>query len=140
MFKKAPKLSTFSALSASRIIAHKRSGNALVYLTQNGEAFFLTFGEIVHSHTGSQFKFIAEKALSLEEVQDVLINIFNITPSGDVSGVSSEEKTDIILLESAGPIVTAYPEFVKVFAVESPYFSTKDIFLSVQKTRGPNTK
>lgn len=136
MFKKSSKIKHVSALTASRIVAHKRSGKNLVYLTESAGAFFLTLGEIVHVHGQAEFKLIAEKPLTLEEAHDVLINVFHVEAS--VSAAVAPSSTETLLLEIAKPVATEYSEKVSIGTIESPYFSTKDIFLSHQKTRGPN--
>ncbi len=131
------KLSHQSALTTSRIIAHKRSGNALVYLAQEGSTFFLRFGRITDGGgTGSHFRPIAEKPLTPSEAHEVLINIFHVSDSEKVSVPA--ESTQTILLEVAKVLDIPYTEFVGNVSIESPYFPTKEIFLSYQKTRGPN--
>jgi hypothetical protein len=133
------KLSPYSALTTSRIIAHKRSGNALAYLSQNGDSFFLTFGEIVNSRTGSHFRLIAEKPLTIEEAHEVLIKIFKVSDeAADVTGAHSGPVSEILLLEVSKALDIEFTELVSKVSQASPYFPTKDIFLSYQKTRGPN--
>lgn len=143
MFKKSSKTKHISALIASRIVAHKRSGKNLVYLTESAGAFFLALGEIVHVHGRAEFKLIAERALTLEEAHDVLVNVFHIDAEVSaqapvVTSVSASAATEILLLEIAKPVAAEYSEKISIGTIESPYFSTKDIFLSHQKTRGPN--
>jgi hypothetical protein len=133
----------FSSLSTARILAHKRSGNVLAYLTQNGEAFFLTFGKIVTGRYGQEFKLIGEKMLTASQAHDVLVNVFGVVSSAAAerdakAGQTANEAAEPILLEVAKVLHTTYEELIKVSSIESPYFSDREVFLSTQKTNAPN--
>lgn len=112
-----------NTLTASRIIAHKRSGEALVYLTQTGDTFLLSYGKLIEN----KFQLIAEKSLTAIEAHEVLISLFGI-----------KEKSETILLEVKKVLNTAYAVVADVLPIESPYFPTKEIFLSHQMTGAPN--
>lgn len=115
------------------MVAHKQSGNVLVYLTESSGAYFLSFGEIVNGKNGAQFKLVGQKILTVEQVHHVLATVFNNSPER-----TSSETQETILLEVAKNLNVEYAELVNAVSKESPYFDTKNIFLSVQKTRGPN--
>lgn len=132
-------LKHLSSLTTSRILAHKRSGNVLAYLTQVGEAFFLTFGEVVNGRSGIEFKLIAEKNLTAEQAHDVLINIFNVSGTNTTAKTSAAPISDEPILLEVTKVLNTYEEPADVYSIESPYFSTKEIFLSTQMTGAPNS-
>jgi hypothetical protein len=133
-------LKTFTALSTTRTIASKRYGNNVVFLAQSDSAFYLSFVEIVTDKNGPRLKLLAQKTLTAEEAHAVLISIFNQTDAGTTTAASvSDAQSDILLLEIALPeVIFDIP--ADIDSVESPYFQTKDFFLSSQKTNAPNSK
>lgn len=130
--QKILKLQGRKELSNSRIVASKRHGNNVVFLTEADGSFILSFGEIISNKNGTRLKIIARKALTIEEVKTALITIFNTECN------IRDECKDTVLLEVPKQKAKSYEEPKKVRFNTSPYFSLKDIFLGVQMTRAPN--
>jgi len=144
-------------LTTNKILAHKRSGKNLVLLTQVETSFFLVFAHVVSARKTSSLKVLAERELSHEEMLAVYMQMTErrsfpkaLSLSGAplsephasrgavASAAATYDASAILLLET--PKAQAAPTSADPVArpIISPYFPTKDIFLSIQKTRGPN--
>lgn len=117
------KLSPYFPTLNRRVVATKRLGNDVALLVEAGSTFILTYGQI----DGAKFKALGQKVLSAEEAKIALSTIF--------ANVSTPEP---ILLEIASHCDSVCFEVLDTATVASPFFSELEIFLSHQKTRGPN--
>jgi len=118
------KLSPYFPTLNRRIIASKRHGNDVAFLVEAGQAFILTYGQIIE---GSRLKILGQKTLTAEQAEYALKTIFAETVT-----------VEPILLEVASRCDSVCFETVDSATIVSPFFSELEIFLSHQKTRGPN--
>ncbi len=134
-------------LSNDKILAYKRNGNSVVFLTQADSSFFLIFARLVGGKGGMTVKVLAKKELSPEEAEIALVKLQEGSPVAYLSPVLSSagasqdiQDCEALLLEN--PKTDAIPYVKEVKALKptlSPYFPTKEIFLTQQKTRGPDS-
>ncbi|MFA6050382.1 MAG: hypothetical protein WC761_04265 [Candidatus Paceibacterota bacterium] len=121
------KLSPYFPTLNRRIIASKRHGNDVAFLVEAGQAFILTYGQIVLDGSGTRLKILGQKPLTADEAQYALKTIF-----------AEAKAAEPILLEIASKCDSVCFETIDSSTVVSPFFSELEIFLSHQKTRGPN--
>lgn len=117
------KLSPYFPTLNRRIVATKRHGNDVVFLVEAGTSFILTYAEI----EGARLKVLGQKALTAEQAEYALSTIFAETKAPEP-----------ILLEIASACDSHCFEILDSIPTTSPFFSELEIFLSHQKTRGPN--
>lgn len=117
------KLSPYFPTLNRRVVASKRHGNDVVFLVEHGSAFILTYGQI----EGSELRVLGQKTLTSEQAKLALSTVFANTPAREPILLEAVSKCDSICFE----ILDSVP-------VASPFFSELEIFLSHQKTRGPN--
>jgi len=122
------KLTPYFPTLSRKIIATKRLGNDVALLVQAGSVFILSYGQIVTDIYGSDLKILAQKVLTAEEAQVALATIFADAPA----------KSEPILLEVASNCEALYTVSADVAPIVSPFLSKTEIFLTHQKTRGPN--
>jgi hypothetical protein len=119
-------------LTTQNIIAHKKIGKNLVWLTQVESLYFLVFAQIVK---GTSIKILAEKKLSHAEMVLAYQQLTHQTLS---LSSGTYESSEILLLE-APQTESVNSKLKETFnKVLSPYFPTKEIFLSSQMTGAPN--
>jgi len=153
-------------LTKTTILAHTLQGKNLVFLTQVENSFFLVFAQAVKSWRKTSLKVVTEKQLTLAEAKAVFARFTQDTDTAPVksasaTGTSSETlaiaapsigapaatvrsdvsgyASDILLLEAPKKLQTKTAQPKQKAALQSPYFPTKDIFLSTQQTRAPST-
>ncbi len=128
-------------LSNDKILAHKRNGDSVVFLTQADSSFFLIFARLVGGKKGMTIKVLAKKELSPEEAEIALKKLTEGSPVAYLTtSVSSIAPCEAILLENPKSDDISYTKETKALKPTlSPYFPTKEIFLTKQKTRGPDT-
>ncbi len=123
-------------LTTNKIIAHKKVGKNLVWLTQVESSYYLVFAQIVQGRKVSTFKIVAQKELSHEEMLVVYQQLTYKTLS--LSSGASYDASEILLLETS-KVKECVSECKKTYvSVTSPYYPTKEIFLSSQMTGAPN--
>ena len=151
-------------ITTDKILAHKVHGKNLILLKQVGASYFVLLAQVIRAKKGifsafrefgatssqSSFKILAQREVSIEEAE-ALYAAFTATDSnstqpkttlalssGAVTPADQTINSDVLLLtgstESSKPIA----QKVTLRPTPSPYFPTKDIFLSVQKTRAPS--
>lgn len=144
-------------LTTDKILTHKVHGKNLILLTQVESSYFFVVAQIVKTkslfskktakNAGGTLKTIFKEQVSEAEA----LAIFNeltgahqpsetssallLPTSTQIANTSSQEI--ILLLEGTVQKSEAKAPAEKPRTVVSPYFPTKDIFLSVQKTRAP---
>lgn len=149
-------------LTTDKILAHKAHGKNLILLTQVESSYFFVVAQVVKSkslfsrkNAKGTLKAIFQKQVSEAEAlaifnelsgsaasaassQPLLLADVSATSGGKahVSDISSDEAVTLLLEGSIQKTETEAPT-TKPQPVVSPYFPTKDIFLSVQKTRAP---
>ncbi|MCF7865100.1 MAG: hypothetical protein K9M11_01155 [Candidatus Pacebacteria bacterium] len=155
-------------ITTDKILAHKVHGKSLILLKQVGNSYFVLLAQVTRVKKGlfsafttlgsfspdSSLKILAQREISTEEAQ-AIYTAFTSTPtdnatssntqttvlalSGSTTPVDQTINSDVLLL--AGSTADEKPVTQKVAfkPTVSPYFPTKDIFLSVQKTRAPAT-
>lgn len=143
-------------LTTDKILAHKTHGKNLILLTQVESSYFFVVAQVVH--TKSLFSRKNSKGVLKTIFQKQVSEIEALAIFNELSGVKTNkadgENNEPLLLASANTTIssteavtlllegtvqktdTKTPES-KPQPVVSPYFPTKDIFLSVQKTRAP---
>ncbi len=147
-------------LTTDKIIAHKTSGKNLVLLTQVESSYFLVLTQIISGKKGARgsLKTIFQKQLSQAEAFAIFtelsgLGVQNSTASNSssysngtlllseqtASSTTSSTEQIVLLLEGSVQSDTVETPQATFKVVVSPYFPTKDIFLSVQKTRAPAT-
>jgi hypothetical protein len=130
----------------------------LAQVTRVKKGVFGMFGDFGTSSAQSSFKILAQREVSLEEAQAIYTaftttangaskngnsnptqNQSTLALSGSIIPSDQTINSDVLLL--AGSSVGEKPVAQKVTLrpTPSPYFPTKDIFLSVQKTRAPSS-
>lgn len=154
-------------LTTDKILAHKAHGKNLILLTQVESSYFLVVAHVVktksffsrkNSSTTGTLKTIFQKQVSEAEA----LAIFNelsgaasnsttnstnkplliantsavTTAKSSPAHISSDEAVTLLLTGTVQKVEVAKPS-KKPRPANSPYFPTKDIFLSVQKTRAP---
>ena len=119
-------------LTTNNIIAHKKVGKNLVWIAQVESSYFLVFAQVVK---GSSIKILAEKKLSYEEM---LVVYQQLTSKTLVLSTTVKQSTEIFLLEAPKTEEVYVKEKESFVKVVSPYFPTKEIFLSTQMTGAPN--
>lgn len=128
--QKSLKLQQNTGLTTSKIIASKRWGNNVVFLTETCGAFVLSAGEIVSSISGSRLRIIAKRVLTLEEANNALSTIF--------VAENATQNSEAILLEIPEIKSETFVKSKNVRPFESPYFSKDLSFFVSQLTRAPN--
>ena len=119
-------------LTTNNIIAHKKVGKNLVWIAQVESSYFLVFAQIVKN---SSIKILAEKKLSYEEM---LVVYQQLTSKTLALETATKQSTEIFLLEAPKTEEVYVKEKESFVKVVSPYFPTKEIFLSTQMTGAPN--
>lgn len=144
-------------LTTDKILAHKVNGKNLILLTQVEQAYFVVVGHVSRGFLRkASFQILAQKQISFAEAIELYARLTGSSYYGsahadaaqlpetasqgaDQASAASTEKfvSEILLLEQ--PIKRSAPRVVIAAQrpTPSPYFPTKDIFLSVQKTRAP---
>ncbi len=117
------KLSPYFPTLKRRVVATKRCGNDVALLVEHGASYVLTYGEI----EDGKFRLLGQKTLTPEEAKLALATFFANTPAPEP-----------ILLEVTSLCDSSCFEILDTATVASPFFSELEIFLSHQKTRGPN--
>ncbi len=117
------KLSPYFPTLNRRVVATKRLGNDVAFMVEHGSAFILTFGQI----EDGKFRLLGQRTLTADEAKLALSTIFANTPAPKP-----------ILLEIASKCDSVCFEILDNAPIASPFFSELKIFLSHQKTRGPN--
>lgn len=154
-------------ITTDKILAHKVQGKNLILLKQVGSSYFVVlaqvtrakksiFGALTRSASPSaSIKVLAQREVSAQEAQ-AIFTAFNdsqataasnaeaksiasatLALSGDTTPADQTINSDVLLL--AGSVAEEKP-IAKKAALKptaSPYFPTKDIFLSAQQTRAP---
>jgi hypothetical protein len=121
-------------LTTNNIIAHKKVGKNLVWITQVDSSYFLIFAQVVKN---SSIKILAEKKISYEEM---LVIYQQLTSKILALGTGVQQSTEIFLLEAPKTEEIYVKEKESFVRVVSPYYPTKEIFLSTQMTGAPNVK
>ncbi len=121
-------------LTTHNIIAHKKVGKNLVWIAQVESSYFLVFAQVVKN---ASIKILAEKKLSYEEM---LVVYQQLTSKTLALGTTSKEPAEVFLLEAPRTEEVYTKEKESFVRVVSPYFPTKEIFLSTQMTGAPNVK
>ncbi len=149
-------------LTTDKILAHKVHGKNLILLKQVGSSYFVVLAQVTRtkksvfsSLTGfgspsSSIKILAQREVSTEEAQAIFTAFAEpgnspasassaLALSGDATPADQTINSDVLLL--AGSVAEEKPVAKKsaLKPTASPYFPTKDIFLSAQKTRAPAT-
>lgn len=141
-------------LTTDKILAHKTHGKNLIMLTQVESSYFFVVAQVVKarslfskkSATGT-LKTIFQKQVSEAEAAAIFNELTGVNSSPTTSGVlllSSATQTPqnsvqeiTLLLEGAVQKTETSTPVERPQPIISPYYPTKDIFLSVQKTRAP---
>lgn len=139
-------------LSNDKILAHKRNGNSAVFLTQADSSFFLIFARLVGGKKGMTIKVLAKKELSPEEAEIALKKLTEGAPVAYLAPASLSpapfstststvaQPCEALLLENPKSDDILYTKEIKALKPTlSPYFPTKEIFLTHQMTCAPNT-
>lgn len=116
-------------LSNSRILASKRWGNNVVFLSETAEGFVLSAGEI----NGVNLRIIAKRVLTLLEAKQALVTIFAVSEN-----IAEEKSESTILLEIPKEDSEAPSILKKITGFVSPYFSKDLSFFVTQPTRAPS--
>lgn len=130
--QKSLKLQQNTGLTTSKIIASKRWGNNVVFLTETCGAFVLSAGEIVSSISGSRLRIIAKRVLTLEEANNALSTIFA------EANTTQNSEAEAILLEIPEIKSETFVKSENVKPFVSPYFSKDLSFFVSQLTRAPS--
>lgn len=134
-----PHINTMRTLSNDKILAHKRNGNHLVLLTQEAGSFFLIFARVI-GKGDLNIKILAKKELSFEEAEIALMRLLESAPVAQLEGSTASDIGEVILLEDTSAKIPDTAEVVETHElIVSPYFPTKEIFLSHQMTCAPNS-
>ena len=149
-------------LTTDKILAHKTHGKNLILLTQVESSYFFVVAHIVQSKSffarkdsKATLKTIFQKQVSEAEALAIFNELSGATanPSANkilliadtssassvaqaTADISSNEAVTLLLEGSVQKTEVQTPDN-KPQPVVSPYFPTKDIFLSVQMTRAP---
>lgn len=148
-------------LTNDKILAHKAHGKNLILLTQVESSYFFVVAQVVtaksifsRKNSRGQLKAIFQKQVSETEALAIFNEITGAkaTEASTTNGplllsenstvakaTLSSDEAIILLLEGKTQKIEVAPEVSKPQPIVSPYFPTKDIFLSVQKTRAPAT-
>jgi hypothetical protein len=143
-------------LTTDKILAHKTHGRNLILLTQIESSYFFVVAQVVKTKSlfskktsNSTLKAIFQKQVSEVEAAAIFNELTRMSHSTNSSGIlllssttkSSNASAQEITLLLAGTVqkteTTTSTE--RSQPIVSPYYPTKDIFLSVQKTRAPAT-
>ena len=147
-------------ITTDKILAHKVHGKNLILLKQAGSSYFVLLAQVIRAKKGifsafgalsaqSSLKILAQREVSIEEAQ-ALYTAFTITDSnstetqttlalsGEVTPADQTISSDVLLLTGSTEEVKPIAPKVTLRPTPSPYFPTKDFFLSVQKTRAPS--
>lgn len=139
-------------LTNDKILAHKVHGKNLIFLTQVESSYFLVVSQIVGSYFSKKktLKTIFQKQLSKSEARAIFAEltgknqneIFLLTAAivgGDENSTAHIAAADIVfLLENPKQEIVVTKTTVIQRPIPSPFFKTKEIFLSAQKTRAPS--
>lgn len=143
-------------LTTDKILAHKTHGKNLILLTQVESSYFFVVAQIVNTkslfsrkNSKGTLKTIFQKQVSELEALAIFAELSGIKTTHTVSDnneplllastnttISSTEAVTLLLEGTVQKAETKAPT-KKLRPITSPYFPTKDIFLSVQKTRAP---
>ncbi len=146
-------------LTTDKILAHKTHGKNLILLTQVESSYFFVVAQVVatksifsRKNSRGQLKAIFQRQLSESEAFAIFNELtgthttsHNTTPeplllSDDTKAIEttlSNNEAIVLLLEGKTEKIEIVLESTQPQPVVSPYFPTKEIFLSVQKTRAP---
>lgn len=143
-------------LTTDKILAHKTHGKNLILLTQVEFSYFFVVAQVIQTkslfsrkNSKGTLKTIFQKQVSELEALAIFAEL-----SGTKTAHTTNENNAPLLLASANTTISsteavtlllegvAQKTDTKTPATKpqpavSPYFPTKDIFLSVQKTRAP---
>lgn len=146
-------------LTTDKILAHKTHGKNLILLTQVESSYFFVVAQVIQTKSlfsrknskGAKgtLKTVFQKQVSEQEALAIFAELSGtktthttsennaplLLASADTTISSTEAVT--LLLEGAVQKTDTKTPATKPQPVVSPYFPTKDIFLSVQKTRAP---
>lgn len=117
------RLSPYFPTLNRRIVASKRHNDDVAFLVEAGSVYIFSFGRVLDSG----LRILGQKVLSLDEALFVLQTVF-----------TEGSKQSPILLETTRVCNFECNEILSREEIVSPYISTLEIFLSHQKTRGPN--
>jgi isocitrate dehydrogenase kinase/phosphatase len=151
-------------LTTDKILAHKTHGKNLILLTQVGSSFFFVVAHVVQSKSffsrksstsRKSLKTIFQRQVSEVEALAIFKELSGINtyaqPSTELllsdansvaahtystNNITSDEAVTLLLVGATQKSEIETTDS-KPKPVVSPYFPTKDIFLSVQKTRAP---
>jgi hypothetical protein len=143
-------------LTTDKILAHKTHGKNLILLTQVESSYFFVVAQVIQTkslfsrkNSKGTLKTIFQKQVSEIEALAIFNELSGVktNQTGDENNkplllastnttISSTEAVTLLLEGTVQKTDTKTPEN-KPQPVVSPYFPTKDIFLSVQKTRAP---
>lgn len=145
-------------LTTDKILAHKTHGKNLILLTQVESSYFFVVAQVIQTkslfsrkNSKGTLKTVFQKQVSELEALAIFAELSGTKTAHTASEnnaplllasanttISSAEAVTILLEGTVQKTDTKIPA-TKPQPVVSPYFPTKDIFLSVQKTRAPAT-
>jgi hypothetical protein len=154
-------------ITTDKILTHKVHGKNLILLQQVGSSYFVLLAQVTRAKKGifgvlagltshaPTIKVLVQRQVSTEEAQAIFaaFNDSQTTPSTGgakpaalaLSGVGAAVpadqtiNSDVLLLATPVTEAAHAPQKSSPKPTPSPYFPTKDIFLSAQKTRAPAT-
>lgn len=130
-------------LTNDKILAHTVRGKNLILLTQVESSYFLVFAQTISHQKSQTIRIIAQRELSYEEMAAIYARMTfrpvaslpgSTTPAGNTANASSE----VLFLAVPRSKEAPQPAQPATEPIASPYFPTKDIFLSHQMTGAPN--
>lgn len=149
-------------ITTDKILAHKVHGKNLILLKQVASSYFVVLAQVTKTKKSifralsgidsqaSSVKILAQREVSIEEAQVIFAAFAEagkaptsvpvvLALSGDTTPADQTISSDVLLLAGSSAEEKPAPQKAALKPTVSPYFPTKDIFLSVQKTRAPAT-